>query len=365
MGATPVTDADSAFMRRALELAEQGWGRVHPNPMVGAVVVRDGVVVGEGAHLEYGGPHAEVVALQAAGDQARGATLYVTLEPCAHHGKTPPCTDAVLAAGVGRVVFAVEDPNPLARGGGAVLSDVGIEVVAGVEREAARRQNALFLEPLERRRPFVTLKLALSLDGRLARAAGERTRVTGPEAEAEVHRLRAGFDAIMVGGRTARIDDPLLTVRGAVVPRVPPVRVVVSAAADIPLAGRLASTSDQGPVWVVAGRSTAGDRLAALEERGVRVLVVDDSAGGLDPVEVTRCLGAEGVRTVFCEGGGRLGSSLLRARLVDRMYLFHAPVLYGPGGVPAFDGLDLSFRGRVIGVRRLGDDGMMIVERSD
>jgi diaminohydroxyphosphoribosylaminopyrimidine deaminase / 5-amino-6-(5-phosphoribosylamino)uracil reductase len=365
MRATPVTDADSAFMRRALELAEQGWGRVHPNPMVGAVVVRDGVVVGEGAHLEHGGPHAEVVALRVAGDRARGATLYVTLEPCAHHGKTPPCTDAVLAAGVARVVFAVEDPNPMARGGGAVLSDVGIEVVAGVEREAARRQNALFLEPLERRRPFVTLKLALSLDGRLARAAGERTRVTGPEAEAEVHRLRAGFDAIMVGGRTARIDDPLLTVRGAVVPRVPPVRVVVSAAADIPLAGRLASTSDQGPVWVVAGRSTAGDRLAALEERGVRVLVVDDSAGGLDPVEVTRCLGAEGVRTVFCEGGGRLGSSLLRARLVDRMYLFHAPVLYGPGGVPAFDGLDLSFRGRVIGVRRLGDDGMMIVERSD
>lgn len=358
-------DADTRHMRRALELARSGWGRVHPNPLVGAVVVRGGSVVGEGAHLEYGGPHAEVAALREAGERARGATLYVTLEPCAHHGKTPPCTDAILAAGVARVVYALADPHPTAAGGGSVLAGAGVEVVQGPEREAARRQNALFLVPFERGRPFVALKYALSLDGRIARAEGERTRVTGPEAEAEVHRLRAGFDAILVGGRTARTDDPLLTVRGPIRPRVPPVRVVLSAGADLHLGGRLATSAGETPVWLVAGDDAPHDRVSALEARGVRVLRAPAAEGGLDPAGVIRALATEGIGAIFCEGGGRLGAALLQARLVDRLYLFHAPVLFGARGVPAFEGAGTDLDGRAVEARVLGRDTLIVVERSD
>jgi len=216
--ASAATADDRRYMRRALELAEAGWGHVHPNPLVGAVVVRDGVVVGEGYHTAFGAPHAEVEALRAAGERARGSTVYVTLEPCAHHGKTPPCTDALLTAGAARVVYAAEDPGQDAGGGGAVLAARGVDVSAGVERAAARRQNAAFFHALERRRCYVALKYGMSLDGRLARGAGQRTVVTGPESHAQVHRLRAGFDAIMVGGETARVDDPLLTARGDIEP---------------------------------------------------------------------------------------------------------------------------------------------------
>jgi diaminohydroxyphosphoribosylaminopyrimidine deaminase / 5-amino-6-(5-phosphoribosylamino)uracil reductase len=357
--------ADSAYMQRALRLAESGWGRVHPNPLVGAVVVRDGEVVGEGAHREYGAAHAEVEALAAAGDRARGATLYVTLEPCAHHGKTPPCTDAVLRAGIGRLVYAAEDPDPAARGGAALLAAAGVEVLGGVERDAARSQNALFLQPLERGRPFIALKYGLSLDARIAAAAGERTRVTGPEAEAEVHRLRAGFDALLVGGRTARTDDPLLTVRGALVPRVPPVRVVVTAGGGVPAGGRLAASAREAPVWIVTGSEVPEAGLAALVRDGARLLRVPGGPETLDPDAVIGRLADEGVRTVFCEGGGRLGSALLAARLVDRLYLFHAPVIFGDRGVPAFTGSALEFRGRVVGVQRLGADTLTIVDRSD
>jgi diaminohydroxyphosphoribosylaminopyrimidine deaminase / 5-amino-6-(5-phosphoribosylamino)uracil reductase len=366
MGATGMTD--TGFMERALDLASAGWGRVHPNPLVGAVVVQDGVIVGEGAHREYGGPHAEVEALAAAGDAARGGTLYVTLEPCAHTGKTPPCTDAIRAAGVRTVVFALEDPNPVAAGGRAVLEDAGIEVRSGVLRDAARTQNALFLAPHERGRPFVALKFGLSLDACIARAPGERTRITGPEAEAEVHRLRAGFEAIVVGGRTARIDDPLLTARGEPAPRIPPVRVVVSGSAELPPDGRLAASAHETPVWVVAGSGAPPGRIAALEARGVRVLTVGGAPraaqGGLEPAAVVGLLAEQGLRTLLCEGGGRWGAALLAARTVDRLYLFHAPVVFGAGGVPAFPGPDAQFEGRVVEAKQLGDDTLTIVDRS-
>src|SRR5687767_11589972 len=216
---------DVTHMRRALSLARQGWGRTAPNPMVGAVVVRDDQVVGEGFHAEFGGPHAEVVALKAAGDRARGATAYVTLEPCAHHGKTPPCTDALIAAGIARVVMAVRDPNPAAHGGAERLRAAGVEVVSGVEREAACELNAPFFNSFGNRRAWVVLKLALSAEGAIAPASRERQWLSGPEATAEVHRLRAGFDAIAVGLGTAIADDPALTVRGDLRPRVEPARV--------------------------------------------------------------------------------------------------------------------------------------------
>jgi diaminohydroxyphosphoribosylaminopyrimidine deaminase / 5-amino-6-(5-phosphoribosylamino)uracil reductase len=207
---------DALHMRRALELARRGWGQVRPNPMVGAVVVREGRVVGEGWHTAYGSAHAEVEAIRAAGSETRGATLYVSLEPCSHHGRTPPCTDAVREAGIARLVFAASDPNPLARGGAEILREHGVEVWGGVLEEEARELNAAFFHRFgaDGSRPWVELKLALSLDARVADLEGRSAWITGPDSREEVHRLRAGHDAVAVGIGTALADDPLLTVRG-------------------------------------------------------------------------------------------------------------------------------------------------------
>lgn len=358
-------DDDVRFMLRALSLAEVGWGRVHPNPMVGAVVVRNGAVVGEGAHREFGGPHAEVEALRQAGDRALGATLYVTLEPCAHHGKTPPCADAIVGAGIRRVVIAAEDPHPAARGGVARLRQAGIDVVEGVERDAARSQNALFFGPLERGRPFLALKFGLTLDARIGRP-GRRTRITGAEAEAEVHRLRSGFDAIMVGGRTARTDDPRLTVRRAPAGRVPPVRVVADPSADLPLEGVLARTAGEVPVWVLTGDSPPSARVSALEAAGVVVMRCRTGEDGrLDLADALRRLGERDVRTILCEGGGRLGAALLRAGLVDRLHLFVAPSMLGVQGVPAFPVQEpREGRLRIVALGAVGEDTQLILDRS-
>src|SRR5215208_4872624 len=248
----PAQSRDSAYMRRALSLARKGWGQTAPNPMVGAVVVRDGAVVGEGFHRRFGGPHAEVEALRAAADRARGATVYVSLEPCNHHGKTPPCTEALLAAGVARVVCATRDPNPPAGGGVERLRAAGVEVAVGVEESAARELNAPFLHAFVSDRPWVTLKVAVSLDGALADAARSRGWLTNERSRREVHRLRAGHDAVGVGVGTAAADDPALTVRGVRPPRVPPRRVVFDRLARLPVHGQLARTARAVPVTVVA-----------------------------------------------------------------------------------------------------------------
>jgi diaminohydroxyphosphoribosylaminopyrimidine deaminase / 5-amino-6-(5-phosphoribosylamino)uracil reductase len=356
--------ADVRYMRRALELAEAGWGRVHPNPLVGAVVVRQGVVVGEGAHREFGGPHAEVEALRAAGGKALGATLYVTLEPCAHYGKTPPCVNAIVGAGIHRVVIATEDPHPVGRGGAVRLRQAGIEVEFGVEARAARSQNALFLAPVELGRPFVSLKLATTLDARLGRE-GQATRITGSEAEAEVHRLRSGYDAILIGGRTARTDNPRLTVRRAPAGRVPPVRIVADTAAHLPMAGALVAGARDVPLWVLAGRSAPEDRVEALEAAGVRVLrCAPGEDGQLDLRDAIGRVGEEGIRTVLCEGGGRLGAGLLRQGLVDRLLLFLAPSLLGVQGVPAFPVQETRRAPlRLVGVSELGGDTLLTLDR--
>lgn len=322
-------------MARALELAGRGWGRVAPNPMVGAVIVRDGEVVGEGWHTEYGHPHAEVEALRAAGDAARGATAFVTLEPCSHFGKTPPCSGALLAAGVRRVVFAAYDPNPKAAGGGEVLRAAGVEVLGGVMEQEARDQNAIFFHTHSQPdRPFVALKLALTLDGRIADRAGHSVWITGEESRAEVHRLRAGFDAVAVGSGTALADDPRLTVRGSAEPRVPPARVVFDRTLRLPLESALVTTAREVPVMVVAGTVPPAEHAAALETRGVRVLRAGDVHDGL------RALRDSGINSLFVEGGAVLASEMLRAGVVDRLYLFYAPLFLGPGGLGAFAGLD-------------------------
>jgi diaminohydroxyphosphoribosylaminopyrimidine deaminase / 5-amino-6-(5-phosphoribosylamino)uracil reductase len=324
-------------MQRALALAQRGWGRVAPNPLVGCVVVRDGRCVGEGWHTEYGQPHAEVEALRGAGEAARGATAYVTLEPCGHFGKTPPCTSALLEAGVARVVFAAADPNPKAAGGAEILRAAGIAVEGPTDERAARDQNFAFFHahsPAGAERPFVALKLALTLDARVADRDGRSVWITGDEARAEVHRLRAGFDAVAVGIGTAAADDPLLTVRGAVTPRIPAARVVFDRALRLGLDSQLVATARQTPLWVVGGSAAPGERRAGLEARGVRVLAGDDLPAALGELRKA------GIRSLFVEGGAAIASSLLKAELVDRLYAFYAPVMLGPAGVGAFDGID-------------------------
>lgn len=353
------------YMRRALELAERGWGRVAPNPLVGAVLVRDGRIVGEGWHTEYGMPHAEVEAIAAAGEEARGSTLYVTLEPCDHRGNTGPCTDAILAAGIGRVIFAAHDPNPVAGGGGERLSAEGVDVLSGIEECAARSLNAPFFrahDPDAPLRPWTELKLALSLDGRIADLSGRSNWITGEEARAEVHRLRAGSDAIAVGVGTVLTDDPLLTARGHPVPRTPPVRIVFDRQLRIPLDSRLVRTANDSPLWIFCAPGAPADTRVELETAGAEIHVAADLGTAM------ALLARAGVRSLFCEGGAVLASALLAEELVDRLTLFHAPLLLGEHGVDPFRGvpstdLDRTRRWSTVRAARFGVDSMISVER--
>ncbi|MEX0907184.1 MAG: bifunctional diaminohydroxyphosphoribosylaminopyrimidine deaminase/5-amino-6-(5-phosphoribosylamino)uracil reductase RibD, partial [Gemmatimonadota bacterium] len=287
----------------------------------------------------------------------------VTLEPCSHQGKTPPCTEAIITAGIAEVVYAAEDPNPRARGGADVLRAAGIRVRAGVERAAARSLNAPFFRAYEAGTPFVTLKLALSLDGRIAARQGVRSPVTGPAANLEVQRQRAGNDAVVVGLGTVVADDPLLTVRDVPV-RVQPVRVVLDTEARLPAASKLATTANEAPVCVVCAPDAEPRRVEQLEAAGVRVLRAARAAGGLSPASAIRALGEAGMQALFVEGGARLATSLLGASLVDRMHLYIAPFFFGAAGVPAFalaSGLDgWAFTNSTL----LGGDALMTLERT-
>lgn len=328
------TPDDVRFMRRALELAARGAGQVWPNPKVGCVIVRDGTVVGEGWHQQFGGPHAEVHALREAGDRARGATAYVSLEPCNHHGKTGPCTDALLAAGVARVVCAARDANPNAAGGLERLAAAGVAVESGVCEAEARWQNAPFFHLQQRTPlPFVTLKLAVSIDGAIAGPSRRRAWLTGPESQAAVHALRAEADAVAVGIGTVLADDPELTVRLGAPPRVPPARVVFDREARLPLAGKLVRTAREIPVHVVTGGGAPPERQAALEAAGVQL----DAVATLP--EALERLRAAGVGHLFVEGGATLASSFLAAGLVHHLIIFQAPVILGAGAMPAFAAL--------------------------
>lgn len=345
-------------MRRAIALARRGWGQTAPNPMVGAVVVRDGAVVGEGYHARFGEAHAEVAALEAAGPLARGATVYVSLEPCAHFGKTPPCADALIRAGVARVVVAATDPNPEAAGGIARLRAAGIAVTTGVEESAARELNAPFFHAFAASRPWVTLKLALSLDGAIADASGRSQWITGPRARAAAHLLRAGSDAIAVGVGTVLADDPALTVRDAPPPRVPPRRVIFDRHARTPLDAQVVRTAREVPTIVVADRPDPA-RAAALEARGVELL----DAPTLD--DALEALARAGVRSLLVEGGARLAGAFLARALVHRLIIFQGAVLLGSGARGAFAEAPSAAiadapRYRVLERRVLGDDTMTV-----
>jgi diaminohydroxyphosphoribosylaminopyrimidine deaminase / 5-amino-6-(5-phosphoribosylamino)uracil reductase len=350
-------------MARALHLAWRGWGRVHPNPLVGATVLAGQSLVGEGWHAEYGDYHAEPIALRDAGERARGATLVVTLEPCAHRGKQPPCTDAIIRAGVRRVVVALADPNPLAAGGAERLRAAGVDVELGVLAQAAADQNAAFLHHYhDPARPFVAVKLATSLDGRIADAAGRSRWISGEPAQEYVHWLRAGFDAVAVGGRTARADDPQLTVRGPVEPRVEPRRVVFDTAADLDPGLTLVRTARRIPTLLVTSPTAPAQRVERLADAGVTIVPAATLADGL------RALRGLGVDSLLVEGGGRLVGALLAEDLADRYFWVQSPLWLGEGGIAAVSGLpgepiDQAPRWRVVERRALGEDTLLVVDR--
>ena len=352
---------DAAFMRRALEVAERGRGLTSPNPMVGAVVVRDGRIVGEGAHLRAGGPHAEIEALAAAGAAARGATLYCTLEPCDHHGRTPPCAPAVAAAGIARVVAALGDPNPLARGGGARLTAAGVAVELGLLADEAARQNRAWLTAMRERRPHVTLKAAATLDGKLADVHGGSRWITGEPARLHAHRLRAESDAIVVGLTTALRDDPALTVRLAEPWPREPYRVVLDTSARLGPDARVIHAATPARTLIAVGAGAPAARAAALERAGVTVLRGPTREGRVDVVALLARLFELDVRAVLLEGGGETHAAFLDAGVVDRVALFLAPLLLGgreAPGVLGGSGRELKSAVRLgpVSVTPLGDD---------
>ena len=345
-------------MNRAIAEARKGWGQTAPNPMVGAVVVQRGEIVGAGHHTRYGAPHAEVEALRAAGARAAGATVYATLEPCAHTGKTPPCVDALIAARVARVVVAARDPNPEAAGGVERLRAAGIAVDVGVVEPEARELNAPFFHSFASSRPWVTLKLALSLDGALADAGGRSRWVTGEESRRMVHEMRAGSDAIAVGIGTVLSDDPSLTVRDVPAPRVPPTRVIFDRQARLPVTSVLARTAREVPTVVVA-ESPASARAAGLEAMGVRVMQAAPLAAAL------AALRDSGMRSLLVEGGARLAGALLGTGNVDRLVIFQGSVILGAGALGAFDfvpptEIERAPRWHVLERREVGADTMTV-----
>ena len=337
-----MSDADVLHMNRALALAERGRGRTSPNPMVGAVVVDPrGVVVGRGWHEVAGGPHAEIHALADAGARSRGATLYCTLEPCTHVGRTGPCAPKVVDAGIRRAVIAVQDPNPLVAGSGiTLLRSAGLDVEVGVMADRAERQNSAFFTRMRLGRPFVTLKAALTLDGYVSAGPGVRTALTGRTANRAIHRERAEVDAIAVGSETVLVDDPLLTPRGAFRHR-PLARVVFDRRLRVPPGARLLSTGAAGPVIIVTTASAVRQpesRAAALAEAGARLEAIDDdtAADRFLPAALAR-LAAQELTSIVVEGGPTLHEAFWRAKLVDRVQFFLTPHVAGPRGLPGAD----------------------------
>ncbi len=329
-------------MRVALGLGRRAMGQTWPNPAVGCVIVNAGRIVGRG-HTQAGGrPHAETEALAQAGALAQGATAYVTLEPCAHHGQTPPCASALIEAGIARVVAPLEDSDSRVLGRGfEMLRAAGVELSLGVCAEEAARDHAGFLKLQTVGRPFVTLKLASSFDGRIATATGESQWITGAAARADVHQLRSLHDAVMVGGGTARADDPMLTVRGFGEMR-QPVRVVVSRRLDLPMMGKLAVSAKDVPLWLCHGADADSYLTEAWQGIGARLLSCDLRAGQLDIVSVMDALGAAGLTRIFCEGGGALAASLLSEDLVDALVGYTAGLAIGAEGLPSVGAMGLE-----------------------
>jgi diaminohydroxyphosphoribosylaminopyrimidine deaminase/5-amino-6-(5-phosphoribosylamino)uracil reductase len=369
----PLAATDDAYMAAALALGRRNMGRTAPNPAVGALVVKDGVIVARGWTAEGGRPHAEAIALAAAGAAARGATLYVTLEPCSHHGATPPCVDAIIAGGVARVVTAMEDPDPRVAGRGhAILRDAGVEVVVGPEAAAARCDHLGHILRVTKHRPMVTLKLAQTADGYAAGAAHDpRLRITGPIADAFTHVQRSLHDAIMVGSGTAREDDPLMTVRLPGVEGARRLRVVLDRKLSLSPRSRLSSTARETPLLVITGPDVSEAAASGFTEAtGAEVARVPTIDGRLDLLAALRLLADRGITRVFSEGGPRVAESLLAAGLADEVIIHTGVKPLGRPGLPALTpvaraALDNVSRYRMIENRMLGADQMTRYARMD
>ena len=355
-------------MALALSLGRRGQGLTWPNPAVGCVIVREGRIVGRGWTQPGGRPHAETEALAQAGTLAQGADVYVTLEPCAHHGQTPPCAEALVGAGVARVIVATGDSDPRVAGQGlAMLRAAGIEVVTGVLEDAAQTDHAGFGMRVDLGRPFVTLKLASSFDGRIATGTGESQWITGPQARRVVHAMRHRHDAVMVGGGTARKDDPSLNVRDLGVTQ-QPARVVVSRRLDLPLMSTLARTATETPLILCHGTDADASLMQVWRDLGATLLPCAARNGQLDPADVLQQLGAHGLTRIFCEGGSALAASLIEADLVDQLVGFSAGVIIGAEGLPAIGAMGLSHlrdapRYTLESTRAIGPDTLQIWSR--
>lgn len=350
-------------MGTALGLAARGLGRVRPNPTVGCVLVNRGAVVGRGWTQPGGRPHAETEALGRAGAGAEGATAYVTLEPCSHHGKTPPCAEALVDAGIARAVVAVADPDPRVSGSGlARLRDAGVDVLTGVCEAEARALNAGFFSRVLRGRPHITLKTATSMDGRIAAHTGHSQWITGEPARARSHYLRAVHDAILVGSRTVMADDPALTCRLPGIANQSPVRVVVDSSLQTPLTARIVREARQVPTWFIVTAEGDKQRRQALEDAGVDIITVDKDANGYTDLEQgLKMLAERGINSVLVEGGGTVTASLLQAGLIDQVAWFHAPKVIGGDGIAAVAALGIDSVGEaptfeMRSARYVGDD---------
>lgn len=326
---------DVKYMQRALELAALAVGRTSPNPLVGAILVKDGEVVGEGYHRKAGTPHAEVHALQAAGDDARDATLYVTLEPCSHYGRTPPCADAVVKAGVKRVVIACLDPNPSVSGEGLrIIQDAGLETTVGVLGEEARRLNEVFFKYIETGIPFITLKVATTLDGKIATSTGDSRWISSETSRKYVHKLRNIYDAIMVGIGTVLKDDPMLNTRLDREDTRDPVRIIIDSQLDLPLQSKIARSARQQKTIVFCQRQINQEKLISVQKSGIKVVQVESSNDKLLLQEVFKILGDMEITSIMVEGGGEINGYLIENNLIDKVYWFIAPKLVGGREAP-------------------------------
>jgi len=327
------------FMAHALALGRRGLGRVWPNPAVGCVIVQDGRIVGRGYTQPGGRPHAETMALAQAGDAARGSTVYVTLEPCSHHGQTPPCAQALIDAGVGHVVGAIQDSDPRVNGAGFnMLRAAGIRVTTGVCADRAADDHAGFFMKTTANRPFLTLKLANSFDGRIATASGDSQWITGPYARRVVHGMRSSHDAVLVGAGTARADDPMLTVRGLGMSH-QPVRIVMSRKLDLPTESALARSIPDAPLWLCHSNEAPVERITAWQELGANLIECRVDQGRISVADLMQKLADQGLTRVFFEGGGTLAASLLLADVVDHLVGFQAGVVIGAEGQPSIGAL--------------------------
>lgn len=354
---------DQHYMKIALELAARAEGYTSPNPLVGAVVVKNGKIVGRGYHMKAGTPHAEVHALNDAGEEAKGATLYVTLEPCCHYGRTPPCTEGIIKAGIARVVTALKDPNPLVAGKGLkILRDAGVEVTTGVLAQEAAKQNEVFLKYITTKLPFVALKAAVSLDGKIATYTGESQWITGPESRAYGHRLRHKYDAILVGVNTVLADDPSLTARLPDGNGIDPVRVVLDSKCRTPLNAKIITQQSSARTIIATTPKADADKIKRLQAAGAEVLVIPDQDNKVDVAVLLKELGKRDITGLLVEGGAEVHGSFIASRAVDKVYWFIAPLIIGGAAAPGavggegFAKLVDALKLKDIAVKHFGED---------